>query len=108
MPRLPELTPEQLAKVNKLKGMDSSTDVEVSPEMYFLAEFGKFFGWEGIVAIETGVIPISKAIDLVAASKKVWYSYLYEESLANFYANKDAKSFNKGMKTFINKSKVVE
>lgn len=105
---LPKLTEEDLAKVEKLKGTDSSTQVDVSPELYFLAEFGKFYGWEGIVALETGVISVEKAVDLVVASKKVWYAYLYEESVAAFYATKDAKAFNKGMKTFVNKSKVVE
>lgn len=108
MAKLPELSPEDLAKVEKLKGIDSSSQIDVSPELYFLAEFGRYYGWEGIVALETGVISLERAIDLVTASKKVWYSYLYEESLAMFYATKSDKAFNKGMKTFINRSRVTE
>jgi hypothetical protein len=107
MAKLPDLTPEQLAKIQRLKGDDTAT-AEVSPEMYFIAEFGYYFGWGAIVALETGVIGINRAIDLMEAAQKVWYSHVHDQALATFYATKDAKTFNQGIKTFVKKSKVTE
>jgi len=107
MAKLPDLTEEDLKKIERLKGTDTASK-DVSPELYFLAEFGAYFGWDAIFAIEAGIIPISKAIDLLEAAQKVRYSHLYDQALAMYYATKDAATFNKGMKVFVNKSKVVE
>lgn len=104
---LPDPTPEELEKIARLKGETQDT-VIVTPEMYFLAEFGYYFGWPGVLAIENGDITLEKAGQLIAATRKVWYTKLYEQSITGFYANKDGKTFNSGMKPFINKMKVQE
>lgn len=106
MAKLPDLTPEDLEKIARLKGEVEESNV--SPEMYFIAEFGYYFGWAGILAIENGDISLEKANELISAARKVWYTKLYEQSITGFYANKDGKTFNSGMKPFINKMKVQE
>lgn len=107
MPKLPELSPEDLEKVKRLKG-ESSDLKKISPEMYLLAEFGYFFGWDGILAIENEVISLSKAIELLEGMRVVEGRKLYEKAKAMFYATKDAKAFNKAMSSYANNSRIEE
>lgn len=117
MARLTKLSPERLEELRKLRGdAQTADDIDVSPEMFFLAEFGYYFGWEGITALEghgrgllemkDGYISLERAEKLLAATRKVWYLKLFEQSLGNYYASKDGKTFGKGIKTFTEKMKV--
>jgi len=107
MTQLPKLSPEDLKKVERLKG--SNPDLKkISPEMYVLAEFGHFFGWEGILAIETEVIKLDKAVELIQAMRVVEGKKLYEQAKATFYATKDSKTFNKGMAQYADNSRIEE
>lgn len=94
MPKLPQLSPEDIEKVKRLKGETAP----ISREMYFLAEFGYYFGWPGIVAIETEVISLDKAQKLLEATRKVHNDKMYEQSKFDFYASKGAKDYNTGIK----------
>lgn len=105
MARLPELSKEDLEKIERLKG--KSQDVKsISPEMWFIAEFGFFYGYEGIRAYFSGEISHKDAMDLLEATTMVWNKYAYLTSLGVFYGSKDGKAFNKGSKQFTNKIKV--
>ena len=105
MSNLSKLSPEELAQKEKITGVHKDT---VTQEMYFLAEFGYYYGWQGILALETNQITLARASELIEATRKVWYSHVYELSLGNFYANKDTKTFNKGMKPIISKMEVKQ
>lgn len=107
MSKLPELSPEDLKKVERLKGGNPELK-KISPEMYLLAEFGHFFGWEGVLAMETEVISLQKAIELIEAMRVVEGRKLYEQAKAMFYATKDSATFNKGMAPYANKSRIEE
>lgn len=107
MARLTKLSPEKLSELRNLRGgVKTADDIAVTPEMYFLAEFGYYFGWPGVLSLENDEIGLDKAQQLLAAARKVWYLKLYEQSLGNFYASKDSKTFDKGIKAFVKKMKV--
>ena len=106
MATLPSLSQEEREKVERASGVNRVNPI--SPEMYFLAEFGYFYHWEGVQALETGIISYERAQELLEATKMVWHEYQYKESLGGFYASKDSKSFNKGMKYFTDRVKVEQ
>lgn len=84
----------------------------VTPEMYAIAEFGYYFGYEGIRAIKNNEISLDEVYVLLAGAQKVWYSKVVDTSHGSLVANVSAKSksaggtFSKGMSGFINKMKV--
>jgi len=84
----------------------------VSPEIYVVAEFGYYFGYDGIRAIKNNEITLDEVYILLAAARKVWYSKVVDTSHGAVVANVAAKSkspsntFSKGMSTFVNKMKV--
>lgn len=99
---------------------------DISPELYVTAEFGYYFGWEGVLAIKRGYIEkvgndgsiikepftLDEVLALLEAAKKVWYSKVMEQSHGNLVANQAAYSkspadtFNRGIKPFSDKSEV--
>ena len=107
MSKLSKLSQEDIAKLDAIKGVNPEFK-KISPEMYLLAEFGHFFGWEGVLAIEKEVISLPKAVELIEAMRVVEGRKLYEQSKAMFYATKDAATFNKGMASYTNKSRIEE
>jgi len=107
MNQLPDLTPEDLAKVERLKNVYKDT-TNVNRELYILAEVGYYFGWEAILSYERDEIGLDRVIELLEAVRKVNYTKLYDEALSNFYANKDGKTFIKGMQDLIKKMEVKD
>lgn len=96
MPKLPPLSKEDLDKVERLK-KGANVGKVIPRELYFLAEFGYYFGWDGIHAIETDEISLDRAMEILEATRKVHSDKMAEESLFSFYASKDAKNYNKGI-----------
>jgi hypothetical protein len=121
------MTPEDREKAiergkKRLQKRPGST---ISPELYITAEFGYYFGWEGILAIKRGYIEkkgldgqitqepftLEEVMALLEAAKKVWYTKIIDQSHGNFVANysvntkKPSESFNNGMKPFMDGGK---
>lgn len=80
---------------------------KISPELYMVAEFGYYFGWEALLALRRGytVEPVSgnkeiftleEAQVLLEGARKVWYSKLLEHGGMNVATN----SFKSGSKSF--------
>lgn len=106
----------------------SRKGLDVSPEIYLVAEFGYYFGWEGVMAIKRGYIDkldakgevvkdpftLEEALVLLEGARKVWYSKLVEQSHGNLVANSSAysknpgQSFNNGVKPFTDRAEVTE
>lgn len=84
----------------------------ISPEMYITAEFGYYFGYDGIRAIKNNEITLDEVHVLLASARKVWYSKVVDSSHGVVVANVAAQSknvsstFSKGMNTFVKKMKV--
>lgn len=112
---------KRLEKQRAHKGHD------VSPEIYTIAEFGYYFGWEGMLTIKRGYIEktdsngnivkdpftLEEALVLLEGARKVWYSKLTEQGHANLVANTSVysknpgQSFNNGIKPFTDRAEVI-
>lgn len=110
-PKRLELTPEDLAKVRRAKL--KADKLAISPEEAFVAEFGYYFGWEGVLAIENNDIDIKTASKLLRGAQKVWYGKLIEQAYITYTANAAAQSGKKakqvmrsGLKDFMKEAKV--
>jgi len=113
---------KRLERQRTRKGLD------VSPEIYMVAEFGYYFGWDGVLAIKRGYIEkldaygktikepftLDEALVLLEGARKVWYSKVIEQSHGNLvahastYSKSPGTSFNNGMKPFTDKAEVID
>lgn len=106
MAKLPELSKEDLEKIERLKG--NHPDVKaVSPETYFLGKLLYFCGYDGVRAYFTGELSHESAMELIEGANVVWHEYEYIRALGAFYASKDGKAFNKG-EPFTKKVKIEQ
>lgn len=93
-PKVLELTPEELERVNKAR--KNHDKKKVNPEWQFLAEFGYYYGWEGIKAIMDNEMTIDQATQLLLGSRKVWYSKVIDNAIATQTAVASANSKKPG------------
>lgn len=120
----PEDRQKAIAKAEKRLERRKTQSLDVSPEMFIVAELGYYFGWEAVVAIKRGFITtydekmnlkkstftLEEALALIEGAKKVWYSKVIDTAHGNFIAHRSTmvkeqgKEFNKGMKPFIDKA----
>lgn len=121
------MSPEDKAKAiaRGKKRMERAKGSSISPEMYVVAEFGYYFGFEGIMAIKRGYIEypdlttgevvrepftLEEVLALLEAAKKVWYSKVIDSAhgtmvaSASKYAKSPGEAFKSGMETFITKA----
>ena len=112
----------------RLEKHKAKRGLDVSPEVYLVAEFGYYFGWEGVMAIRQGFIEkiddsgavvkdpftLDEALLLLEGARKVWYTKLMEQGHANLASNVAArnenpgKAFNDGVKPFTERAAVTE
>lgn len=120
----PEDKQKAIAKGKKRMERSKTQTLDVSPEMFVIAELGYYFGWEAVVAIKRGFITtyddkmslkkstftLEEALALIEGAKKVWYSKVIDTAHGQFIANRSTQvkeqgaEFNKGMKPFIEKA----
>lgn len=71
---------------------------KISPELYMVAEFGYYFGWEALLTLRRGytvepvsgdkeVFTLEEAQVLLEGARKVWYSKLLEHGGMNIASN---------------------
>lgn len=85
-----EISDEDLAKVAAARSRHEGTKVET--EWLFIAEFGKYFGWAGVVAIRNNEITLPEAKKLLAGARKVRSGELYDIANAVFIGTASARS----------------
>jgi hypothetical protein len=103
-----QLSPEDLKKITKAREKAEGTRnaIDVDPETYFIAEFGFYFGFEGMMAIINNEIDLELASALLAGAHKVWYANLSDLGYVQFMAahsaasTKPSENFKKAMKVF--------
>lgn len=94
------------------KRMQSSRGKDISPEMFVLAEFGYYFGWNAIQAVKNDEITLKEVLALIEGAKKVWFSKVIDQSHGTAVANsavhaKDPTgAFNSGMQPFIERTRM--
>lgn len=85
-----QLTPEEQAKVDKLRRRREALNID--PEWQFLAEFGYYYGYEGIRAIRNNEIPLEEAQALLLAAHKRWNRKVIDIANATYVASAAAQS----------------
>lgn len=106
------------------KRLERSKGSAISPEMFITAEFGYYFGFEGIMAIKRGYIEtmgsdgkvvrepftLEEVLALLEAAKKVWYSKVIDTAHGTMvassakYSKQPGEAFKGGMKPFIDRA----
>lgn len=111
MARLAELTKEEKAKLGKVLQTNSNVD----PEWMIIAEFGGYFGYDGIRAIMNNEIDLDVVEVLVESKRKIWDKQMLdiaEATLASAAAAQSGKKagsvFQSLTKRFIKGMKVKE
>lgn len=78
----------------RIERRKSRKGLDVSPEIFELAEFGYYFGWDALMAVRRGftVTPVTGEHELLSmeevqvileAARKVWYTKLIESAGVN-------------------------
>lgn len=134
----PERAKATLERAQRRLERDSSKEgLDISPEMFLVAEMGYHFGWEAVLAVRRGftIIPTTKVTKnkagekiyqtvyeketftleeaeiLREGAKKVFFSKLIDQAHAGMVSNSfktQATSFEKAVSDFREKSKVKE
>lgn len=85
-----EVSPEDLVKVRRARARNEKTKINSS--WLFLAEFGYYFGYEGIKAIKDNDLTMEEADMLLGGARKVWSGQLYDNASATLIATASAHS----------------
>lgn len=87
-------------------------DNKISNEMFILAEFGYYYGWEAVQAVRNNDITMQEMYALLEGARKVWYLKLCEQgkmtttSVSCSLSKHPKSDFEKGMKPFIKRSEL--
>lgn len=105
-----EISEADLAKIQRRKAIADKG--KVSQSWLFLAEFGYYFGWEGIQAIRNDKdFTMDEAVMLVRGARKVWASKVYDSATASFIgaasaqAKKPVQAFKKATADIVKNSR---
>lgn len=101
-PKYLELSPEDLTKVQRSRERREASVVEVPDSYLILAEFGLFFGWEGVRAVLEDYITLEQAVVLTHAARRFHASDVYDSAIANLAGNSHKKEhFTSLMRPFM-------
>jgi hypothetical protein len=109
----------------RIEHQRSRKGLDVSPEIYLVAEFGYYFGWDAMMAVRRGytVVPVTnekevftleEALILLEGARKVWYSKLVEQSHGNMvgssakFSQNPGQAFNNGVRPFTDRAEITE
>lgn len=87
-------------------------DNKISNEMFILAEFGYYYGWQAVQAVRNNDISMTEMYALLEGARKVWYLKLCEQgkmtttSVACSLSKHPKSDFERGMKPFIKRSEL--
>lgn len=107
-----QLTPQQLAKVAASKARHEGSSLKIDGEDMFVAEFGYYYGWNGVMAILNNHISYKDAVTLLVGARKVWAGKVIDSAVATAVGEAMSKSKNpgetlrKGMKSYLKEAKV--
>lgn len=105
-----QLTAEELARVERARAR--SEGQHISPEWAFVARFGKFYGWQGVIAILNNEIDLETAIMLMRGAEKVHASDVIDLANASYIAGiasrskKGSQVMKKGLDGYIKDARV--
>lgn len=77
-------TADEIAKAKAFRDgcLNGASEVSVEPEWLFMAEFGCYFGWQGIMAILTDQITLDVAIELLRGARVIGSERIVDSAMA--------------------------
>lgn len=104
----------------RMERQSNKKGLDVSPEIYLVAEFGYYFGWDAMMAIRRGytvapgtsekeIFTLEEALVLLEGARKVWYSKITEQTHAGVISNSfksSSNSFDGAIKPFSDRAEV--
>lgn len=116
---LDRIKPEDRAKIieryeKRVAQNQKAEENKITNEIYLLAEFGYYYGWQAVLSVRNNEISIHEMYALLEGARKVWYKKLLEQGQMTTTAcivphtkkGDRNKAFNEGMKSFIEKGKI--
>lgn len=113
------MTPEEQKKMldrfkERTGQKEDSEGVKVNPQIYLVAEFGYYYGWQGIKAVRENEITFDEMFALLEGARKVWYKKITEQNhiittaIASALAKKGEgqKIYREGMSKIIQRGKI--
>lgn len=104
-PKPLELTPQELAKVQRTRARSEVSKLE--PEWEIVAEFGYYYGWEAIAAILNNEISFEIVERLLRGARRVRYGKVIdyavatEVAVASAHSKKPRVNMKKGLNHFM-------
>lgn len=111
-PKTLELTPQQLAKIAQTKAKREGSNLSIEHEDLFVAEFGYYFGWQGVEAILNNQVSYADARTLIIGARKVWADKVIDSAIFTAIGNAMSRSkdpnatLKKGLKSYYEGIKV--
>lgn len=113
------MTPEEQKKMldrfkERTGQKEDSEGVKVNPQIYLVAEFGYYYGWQGIQAVREDKLSFDEMFALLEGARKVWYKKITEQNhiittaIASALAKKGEgqKIYREGMRNIIQRGKI--
>lgn len=85
---------EELDRIAEYRKKQEGSAVKIDPEQLFIAEFGKHYGWAGVMAILNNEIDGSTATWLMQGARKVEAGQLFNDAKATMLGTVSANSKN--------------
>lgn len=111
----PEEQKKMLDRFKERTGQKEDSDgVKVNPQIYLVAEFGYYYGWQGIQAVREDKLSFDEMFALLEGARKVWYKKITEQNhiittaIASALAKKGEgqKIYREGMSKIIQRGKI--
>lgn len=78
----------------RIKRRQNSSKPKVTPEIYLIAKFGIYFGWEAVRDVLDDKISLEMMFALIEGAEKVYYSQLCENTRGTFVAHTSSMAKN--------------
>lgn len=99
----------------RIKRRQNSSKSKITPEIYLIAKFGIYFGWEAVRDVLNDNISLEMMFAFIEGAEKIYYSQLCENTRGTFVAQSSSmakngfeaqKSFSTGTEDWRKKAKM--
>lgn len=78
----------------RIKRRQNSSKPKITPEIYLIAKFGIYFGWEAVRDVLNDKISLEMMFAMIEGAEKVYYSQLCENTRGTFVAQSSSMAKN--------------
>lgn len=108
----PEERKKMLARYRRRVERSDAERGKISPEIYMVAQFGLYFGWEAVKSARNNEITGEEMFALIEGAKKARTADLIEQTealrvaVASIFSKSPSNAFKKGMRPYIQRAEV--